>query len=162
MQICVEGKPGNKLKIWYMYISYNFIMQCCSASQLCYSNLLRYRNSNIIIKMTNVNKTYALYDSDDLATIGLKSTKLATIPLTRRMLVPRARVCRVGGANSFSNFCSHAQLNHSSTALVAKVSCDQSHSSAWGTSATHYMLYALKELWLLTLHHGTRHAMPGI
>ena len=59
------------------------------------------------------------------------------------------KVCRVGGAISFTNFGKHSRLNHSTTALVARVHPDQSHGSAWGASATHYTLYALKELWLL-------------
>ena len=61
--------------------------------------------------------------------LALRGTKVkATIPLMHRTLVPR--VCRVGGVNSFTNFCSHAQSNLSATALVARVQLGQSHGSA--------------------------------
>ena len=62
----------------------------------------------------------------------------ATIPLTRRTLVPKGLQSRRG---QFTNFCNHARSNHSATALVARVQDDQSHGSAWGTSVTHHMLY---------------------
>ena len=52
----------------------------------------------------------------------------ATFPLTRRTLVQK--VCRVGGANSFTNFGKHSRWNHSATVLVARVHPDQSHGSA--------------------------------
>ena len=52
----------------------------------------------------------------------------AAIPLTCRTLVPK--VCRLGGANSFTNFGKHSRLNHSAIALVARVHLDQSHGNA--------------------------------
>ena len=52
----------------------------------------------------------------------------ATIPLTRRTLVPKGLQSR--RANSFTNLGKHSQLNHSATALVARVHPDQSHGSA--------------------------------
>ena len=51
----------------------------------------------------------------------------ATIPLMRPTLVPK--VCRVGGANLFTNLGKHSRLNHSATVLVARVHPDQSHGS---------------------------------
>ena len=56
------------------------------------------------------------------------------------------KICRVDVANSFIKFC-HPQSNHSATALVARMSCDQSHVSApqWSCNVTQQTVYALKE-----------------
>ena len=45
----------------------------------------------------------------------------ATVPLMHHTLVPKGLHCRVGRANSFTNFCNHARSNDSATALVANV-----------------------------------------
>ena len=50
-----------------------------------------------------------------------------TILLMRRTPVPKGLQNRRG---QFIIFCNHAQLNHSATALVARVQFNQSHGSA--------------------------------
>ena len=70
-----------------------------------------------------------------IAKVRISKVK-ATIPLTRRTLMPKG-LQSTRRAISFTNFDDHARSNHLATAaLVARVqlSCDQSHSSAWGTS----------------------------
>ena len=60
-------------------------------------------------------------------------------------------------------FCNHTGLNHLAITLVARVrrSCDQSHGSGWGTSATHHTLVSDCTCWRTVALTLIRDAMRG-
>ena len=93
-----------------------------------------------------------------LITMDMNTKVKATFPLTRHTLMPKGLQSR--RANSFTNFCNHAQSNHLATVLVARVQLwpitrqwvrhwrDAPHAACVKRIVALYLFYIMEQLYL--------------